>query len=57
MAKATKKVAKNADLENFGLFDHYFVVTLADLQAHEYKCMQQLLELRACLNYINGKYK
>uniref|UniRef100_A0A1A9ZL83 CASC1 C-terminal domain-containing protein n=1 Tax=Glossina pallidipes TaxID=7398 RepID=A0A1A9ZL83_GLOPL len=50
MAKATKKVSKKA---NFGLFNDYFVVTLEDLQAREYKCMQQLLELRACLNYIN----
>uniref|UniRef100_A0A1A9VW60 CASC1 C-terminal domain-containing protein n=1 Tax=Glossina austeni TaxID=7395 RepID=A0A1A9VW60_GLOAU len=50
MAKASKKIAKKAD---FGMFDDYFVITLAELQAREYKCMQQLLDLRACLNYIN----
>uniref|UniRef100_A0A1B0BUP0 CASC1 C-terminal domain-containing protein n=1 Tax=Glossina palpalis gambiensis TaxID=67801 RepID=A0A1B0BUP0_9MUSC len=50
MAKATKKVNKMA---SFRPYDNYYIVTLEELQAREYKCMQQLLELRACLNYIN----
>uniref|UniRef100_A0A1A9W5X2 Uncharacterized protein n=1 Tax=Glossina brevipalpis TaxID=37001 RepID=A0A1A9W5X2_9MUSC len=30
----------------------YGIVTLAELQANEQKCLQQLVELKACLNYI-----